>query len=174
MNTVTLISGTVALLAFSWFFSVSHGRYHGIPRFFAFESIFILTTLNAKIWFHDPLSVNQLISWALLIASAYVGIVGILILVLKGKPGRDVEATTVLVKSNIYKYIRHPLYLSLILLGSGVMMKYPGKIQLTLGTVNLIALYFTALVEEREMVMKFGKVYSDYIKETKMFIPLIF
>ncbi len=173
MSIITLISGTVSLLAFSWFFSVKHKRYHGIPRFFAFESIFILTALNAGIWFHDPFSLNQVISWILLSGSAYTGIAGFLLLVNRGKPEKDIEATTVLVKSNIYKYIRHPLYMSLILLGTGIMMKDPGKVQLTLGAVNLVALYFTARFEEREMVAKFGKVYSDYIKETRMFIPMV-
>jgi protein-S-isoprenylcysteine O-methyltransferase Ste14 len=173
MDIVTLLSGTVVLLVFSWFFSVKHQRYHGIPRFFAFESIFILTALNAGIWFHDPLSLYQVISWIFLAVSAYMGIAGFLLLVKRGKPGKDVEATTVLVKSNIYKYIRHPLYMSLILLGIGIMLKDPGSLQLILGAVNLIALYFTARIEEREMVDKFGKVYSDYIQETWMFIPMV-
>jgi protein-S-isoprenylcysteine O-methyltransferase Ste14 len=174
MNCVTLISGTVVLLLFTWFFSVKHKRYHGIPRFFSFESIFILTVLNTKLWFHDPFSVRQIISWILLAGSAYSGIAGFLLLAMIGKPGKDIEATTVLVRSNIYKYIRHPLYMSLILLGTGIMMKDTGLAQLILGTINILALYITARIEEKEMQGKFGQTYSDYIKETKMFLPLIF
>jgi len=83
------------------------------------------------------------------------------------------EETTQLIKSGLYKYIRHPLYLSLILGGFGVMMKDPAWIQILLSGINLAALYFTARIEEKEMIKKFGMDYSGYISETKMFIPFI-
>ena len=83
------------------------------------------------------------------------------------------EETTQLIKSGLYRYIRHPLYLSLILGGFGVMMKDPDWIPILLSGVNLTALYLTARIEEKEMIKKFGKEYSVYIKKTKMFIPFI-
>ena len=39
--------------------------------------------------------------------------------------------------------------------------------------VNLLALYLTARVEEREMIKRFGKEYVSYMGRTKMFIPYI-
>jgi len=173
MDPITLISGTVIIAIFSWYFSIKHRRFHGIPRFFAFESIFILTVLNVKVWFLYPFSVQQIISWIFLILSAYLGIAGIIILKMKGRSGSDFEATTVLIKSNIYKYIRHPLYLSLLLLGTGIMLKDAGILQLVFDAINLAALYVTARIEEKEMTARFGIAYSDYIKETKMFIPFV-
>jgi protein-S-isoprenylcysteine O-methyltransferase Ste14 len=173
MNLTTVISGTIVIVLFSWFFSIKHGRYHGIPRFFVFESIFLLVILNIRVWFHDPFSFHQIISWILLIFSAYTGIVGFLLLKKKGKPGRNFENTTVLVKSGIYGLIRHPLYLSLFLLGAGVMMKDPQRLALLFGLVNFIGVYFTARIEEKEMIEKFGDAYREYMKETKMFIPYV-
>lgn len=173
MNYVVLITGTMIIMIFSWFFSIKHRRFHGIPRFFAFESIFILTMLNVKIWFHDPFSLYQIISWLLLCLSAWLGIAGFLLLKRKGRPGKDFEATTVIVKSNIYRYIRHPLYMSLILLGTGVMMKDPHLLQIVLGLVNLIALYITARIEEGEMIDRFGDAYSVYMTQSKMFVPFV-
>lgn len=173
MNYTTLITGTLIIIVFSWFLSIRHKRYHGIPRFFAFESIFLLMMLNLKVWFHDPFSLVQIISWILLITSAYAGIAGFVVLKTKGKPDRNFEATTQLVKSNIYGYIRHPLYLSLFLLGTGIMLKEPGVPQLALGMLNLAALFVTARIEEKEMTARFGDDYSEYIKETKMFIPFV-
>ncbi len=125
MNLTALITGTIIIIVFSWFFSIRHKRYHGIPRFFAFESIYLLILLNLKVWFHDPFSLNQIISWILLILSAYAGIAGYLLLKGKGKSSGNFENTTVLVKAGIYSLIRHPLYLSLFLLGTGAMMKNP-------------------------------------------------
>jgi protein-S-isoprenylcysteine O-methyltransferase Ste14 len=173
MNLTALITGTLVIIVFSWFFSVKHKRFHGIPRFFAFESIYLLVLINLKIWFHDPLSLNQIISWILLILSAYAGIAGYLLLKGKGKPSGNFENTTILVKAGIYSLIRHPLYLSLFLLGTGAMMKDLNIPTLTLGAVNLVAVYFTALIEEKEMEERFGPAYRQYMKETKMFIPFL-
>lgn len=173
MNCIILLCGTIFILLFSWFLSIRDKRYHGIARFFAFESVFILILLNYDIWFADPFSPNQIFSWILLLGSLYPVIAGYLLLKRKGKPGRNFETTSLLVKSGIYGLIRHPLYLSIFLFGTGVMLKDPGKIQLILGLVNLIAVYVTARIEEREMIKRFGDEYLDYMKETKMFIPYL-
>jgi protein-S-isoprenylcysteine O-methyltransferase Ste14 len=173
MNYPVVIVGTVLIILFSWFLSIKYKRYHGIVRFFAFESIFILVLLNFKVWFRDPFSPLQLVSWVLLILSFYVVTTGYLLLKRKGKPDSNFENTSLLVKSGIYGYIRHPLYLSVFLLGTGVMLKNPESLQLLLGTINLVAVYFTARIEENEMIAKFGDAYQEYMKETKMFIPFI-
>ena len=173
MNYIALISGTIFIVIFSWFLSVKYKRYHGIARFFAFESVFILVLLNYRIWFFNPFSVLQVISWILLILSAYIVITGYLLLKRKGKPSINFENTSLLVRSGIYGYIRHPLYLSIFLFGTGVMLKDPVHEQLVLGTINFVAVWVTARIEEREMVEKFGDEYRTYMKETKMFIPFI-
>jgi protein-S-isoprenylcysteine O-methyltransferase Ste14 len=173
MNYYILFAGTILIMIFSWFLSIKYKRYHGIARFFAFESVFVLVMLNYKMWFVNPFSPFQLISWILLILSLYVVITGYLLLKRQGKPDSNFENTSLLVKSGIYKYIRHPLYLSVFLLGTGVMMKNPGPAQIILGAINLVAVYLTARIEEKEMFSKFGDDYRAYMKETKMFIPFV-
>lgn len=173
MNYIALSFGTLGILIFSWFFSIKYKRYHGITRFFAFENAFILVLLNYRIWFINPFSLVQIISWILLILSAYVGIEGYLLLKRQGKSEKSFENTSVLVKSGLYGYIRHPLYLSVFLFGIGVMFKDPQQVQLILGGIILVAIYFTARLEEKEMIDKFGDEYRKYMKETKMFIPFI-
>jgi protein-S-isoprenylcysteine O-methyltransferase Ste14 len=168
-----IIIGTILIVLFSWFLSIKYKRYHGIARFFAFESVFLLVLLNYKVWFADPLSFFQIISWILLFLSVYVVFSGYTLLKKDGKPDGNFENTSLLVKSGIYKYIRHPLYLSIFLLGTGIVLKDPGQIQLILGAINLLAVYITARIEEREMIARFGNEYREYMKETKMFIPLI-
>ena len=83
------------------------------------------------------------------------------------------EETVNLVTTGIYKYIRHPLYLSLIAGGFGAMMKDPGTFQIILGCINFISLFITARVEEKEMITKFMNEYEAYMKKTRMFIPFI-
>jgi protein-S-isoprenylcysteine O-methyltransferase Ste14 len=173
MNIVAITTGTLLILIFSWFFSIQHKRYHGIPRFFAFESIYLLVLLNIKVWFQHPFSLFQIVSWILLILSAYFGLAGFLLLKRKGNSTGNFENTSALVKSGVYSLIRHPLYFSLFLLGTGVMMKEPDPPALIFGVINLVAVYLTSLAEENEMVEKFGEPYKEYMKETKMFIPFI-
>lgn len=174
MNSYVIAAGTVIILLISWFLSVKHGRYHGIARFFAFESVFLLFLLNYRVWFNDPFSPVHLLSWFLLIFSIYPVTAGFLLLKGVGKPDSNFENTSVLVKSGIYGYIRHPLYLSIFLLGTGIMLKDTGPLQIILGIINTIAIVLTALVEEKEMITKFGDAYREYMKETKMFIPKVF
>ena len=173
MNYIVLASGTVILVFLSWLISIRDKRYHGIARFFSFESIFILFLLNWRLWFRDPLSWNQIIAWILLFSSIYPVVAGYILLKRKGKSEKSRENTTILIKSGIYHYIRHPLYCSLLLLGTGIMFKDPGTLQLIAGAVNITALFFTAKIEEKEMLVRFGDQYVDYMKETKMFIPYI-
>jgi protein-S-isoprenylcysteine O-methyltransferase Ste14 len=171
MNILSLLIGTIIIVIFSWYYSIRDKRYHGIPRFFSFESIFILILLNYKVWFRDPFSLFQVLSWIMLIASIYPGIAGFLLLKKHGRSEKSLENTSVLVKKGIYRYIRHPLYCSLLLLGTGIMLKDPGNLQLIAGAINIVAIYFTARVEEKDLIVKFGESYIQYMWETKMFIP---
>jgi len=173
MNIYSLLTGTVVIIIVSWFLSIKHKRYHGIARFFAFESIYILFLLNYRVWFQDPFSLTQIASWILLVFSIYPVTAGYILLKRIGKPDSNFENTSVLVKSGIYGFIRHPLYLSVFMLGTGIMLKDTSSYQLILGTVNMVAIILTALIEEKEMIARFGDSYRDYMKETKMFIPNI-
>ena len=173
MNYLALIIGTVFILLFSWFLSIKFKRYHGIARFFAFESVFILLLLNFRMWFVNPFSPAQILSWLLLTISLIVVITGYLQLTRRGNPDSNFENTSVLVKSGIFKYIRHPLYLSVFLLGTGIMLKNIGGPQVVLGIINFVAVWITARIEENEMTAKFGDEYREYMKVSKMFIPLL-
>jgi protein-S-isoprenylcysteine O-methyltransferase Ste14 len=174
MNTRILTIGSIIIILFSWFFSIRDKRYHGVARFFSFESIFILVLLNIKIWFKDPFSIHQIISWIFLFTSIYPAIAGYMLLRRKGVSEKSFENTTNLVESGVYRYIRHPLYCSLFLMGTGVMFKDPGYVQIILGLVNFLAVFLTARIEQKEMIERFGDLYSDYMKRTKMFIPFVF
>lgn len=170
------IAATIIIVAFSWFISIRRGRHHGIARFFAFESIALMAVFSINYWFFRPFSPVQIISWILLLLSIYTAIAGFLLLVSRGKPRGlvEFEETTKLVTTGMYKYIRHPLYCSLVLLGFGVFLKHISTVQAVLVAVNTIALYITARMEEGEMIRGFGGEYKAYMKKSKMFIPFIF
>lgn len=171
---IIFLIGTVAIIVFSWRFSIRARRYHGIARFFAFESILALLLLNGRYWLRQPLSWTQILSWLFLFASIPPVILGTGLLLRVGKPAGQLENTTRLVTSGIYRWIRHPLYLSIGLVGLGVFLKNVTLQTAFLAVFVAAAVNVTALVEEGEMKARFGEVYADYMKTTKRFIPGVF
>ncbi len=167
------ISVSALILRVSWR-SLPDPRSHGFYRFFAFEALLVLFLLNANSWFLDPLSIVQLISWALLLASFYLVVHGVYLLIVIGQPQGDIENTQNLVVQGIYKYIRHPLYASLLFLAWGIFCKAPSLLGVTLAGMATIFLVLTAQVEEAENIEKFGEEYAEYMKKTNMFVPFIF
>lgn len=164
---------SAAIVVVSWA-SFRDPHSHGFWRFFAFESFLLLTLLNMEVWFRDPFSILQIISWLLLICSFILAVHGFFLLHTTGNPQGGIENTTTLVRRGAYKYLRHPLYSTLLLGGCGVFIKDPS---LLAGTLLLVASLFvraTAKTEERENLRKFGIEYAAYMKTTKRFIPFLY
>ena len=177
MNTtaflVILALVTVANIVFTWRFSIKARRYHGIYWFFSFESIIVLALLCAPAWFAHPFAWNQFLSWVILFGAIPLPLYGFNALHTMGKPEDQIENTTALVTSGIYRYIRHPLYASLVLLGTGIFLKDITLLTTTCALVNLLAIIATAKTKKHEMLNKFSDEYARYMQRTKMFIPFI-
>ncbi len=163
---------SVGLIIWSWK-SLWNRQVHGFYRFFAFESILILILVNAKTWFTDPFSVAQIVSWILLLCSIIMAIQGFYLLHTVGRPTQGIENTTILVKTSIYKYIRHPLYSSLILMAWGGFLKDTSLLPAILTILATIFSAATAVVEEKENLRRFGEEYASYMKSTKRFLPFL-
>jgi protein-S-isoprenylcysteine O-methyltransferase Ste14 len=158
-------------------------RSHGFYRFFAWEFILALFLLNVDSWFRDPFSWHQVIAWLLLTLSLPPLALGVRALSKKGKPGKDrapeesllgFEKTTALVTTGIYRYIRHPLYGSLLLLTWGIFFKDPAWPAALLALAASAFLFGTARADEAECIRYFGAPYRDYMRRSRMFIPFVF
>jgi protein-S-isoprenylcysteine O-methyltransferase Ste14 len=90
------------------------------------------------------------------------------------EPEGSFEDTTTLVTVGAYKYIRHPLYSSLLFLAWGIFFKNVSLLTTLLAVVATVSLVATARVEEQENVAKFGDSYTAYMQQTKMFVPFLF
>ena len=107
---------------------------------------------------------------------------GVILIKKLGKPQNNrhekslynLERTTKLVDKGIFKYIRHPLYSSLMFLTWGIFLKNP-TIDLTLvSMLSTTFLFLTAIVEEKECIEYFGNKYVEYMKRSKRFLPFIY
>ncbi len=173
LEIIIFVVVSVPIVWVSWT-AFADRRSHGFYRFFAFESILILILLNAQHWFRDPFAVHQIISWLLLSCSVYLVVHGFYLLRVIGKPDGHFENTTAIVTRGAYRYIRHPIYSSLLVGGWGVFFKHPGLVGGLLALVVTVTVWATARAEEREMLQKFGAEYAAYMKQTRMFVPFLF
>jgi len=174
MMTIVIFAVVSAGIVYLSWSSLHDRRSHGFYRFFAFESILILILLNAEHWFSEPFAPRQILSWVLLTGSLFLAVHGFRLLRVVGQPEGQIEDTTRLVTVGAYKYIRHPLYSSLLLLGWGAFFKAPSLAGLLLAGIATVALVATARVEEAENRQKFGEAYAAYMKTTRRFIPYLF
>ena len=173
---------SAAIAGLSWR-SLRVLRSHGFYRFFAFELLAALILRNAPVWFRDPLSGRQLLSWFLGAASIGLAVEGFRLLGLIGRPSPTAarhanlpfENTSALVTVGAYRFIRHPLYASLLALVWCAWLKDPSAIAgvaLALGASGFLTA--TAIAEERENLMAFGASYADYMKRARRFVPFLF
>lgn len=154
---------------------------HGFSRFFAFEAILALIVLNAPHWTENTFGAQQLLSWFLLFVSIVLVLWGIVLLRRLGRPRPTTEGSPVfewentesLVSTGIYRYIRHPMYSSLLFLAWGALLKSVSIITLVLAVVATVAIAATAKTEEAENVAQFGQEYRDYMKRTRRFVPFV-
>jgi len=103
----------------------------------------------------------------LLVLSGYLAIVGLFIVF-----GEEREKPGVIRKS-VFSVVRHPIYLSEILLYLGLLML---NISLTAAGVWVSAILFLHYIsrhEERLLLARFGAEYEQYMREVPMWIPLL-
>ena len=126
---------------------------------------------------------SQLVSWFLGVASIGLAIEGFRLLRVIGRPAPTTarstnlpfENTTTLVTVGAYRYIRHPLYASLLALVWCAYLKNPlaiSGIALALSASGF--LIATSVAEERENLVSFGPIYVGYMKRTQRFVPFLF
>jgi protein-S-isoprenylcysteine O-methyltransferase Ste14 len=172
------LSIPVVIISWRTLFNI---KSHGFYRFFSWECILWLIVNNYRYWFDNPFSIKQIFSWVFLFYSLFLVIIGIKLIkrVGKSQKNRDddtlyqFEKTTELIETGIYKYIRHPLYGSLLFLTWGIYFKNTTPGLLIISVISTILLYLTARFEEKENITYFGEKYRDYIKKSKMFVPFL-
>jgi protein-S-isoprenylcysteine O-methyltransferase Ste14 len=181
MNTLALfliLSIPVIVISYRNLFAF---KTHGFYRFLSWELILWLFASNYRYWFVDPFGVFQLISWMLLIVAALVVIFGTIQLRKAGNANDSradenlfaFEKTTQLVDTGIFRFIRHPLYASLIYLGWGILLKNITPVLIIIASLSTLFLFITARLDEKECLEFFGESYSKYMKRSKMFVPFI-
>ncbi len=105
---------------------------------------------------------------------------GLLILVLSGYLARtslsivfgEIRETPCVIRKGVFNVVRHPMYLSEILLYLGFLIMSISIAALFVWIIAILFLHFISRHEEKLLLTRFGKDYEQYMREVPMLIPL--
>ena len=165
---MVLSSGVVFVSGHAW----KAREVYGLVRFLAFETLVVLVVRNIGEWFTEPWSPRQITSWIIFLASMALAAHGSQLLMSVGRAReRLIEDTCRIVEVGAYRYIRHPVYASLMFFTWGVFLKDVAWGSGLLAAATTVFLFVTARLEEAHNLERLGVAYSQYMKRTRMFIP---
>jgi protein-S-isoprenylcysteine O-methyltransferase Ste14 len=91
--------------------------------------------------------------------------------------GRNVTDTVVTRQSHAlvchgpYRWVRHPLYLAVLILTTGLSLATANGFFFVMGGAILVLIAIRTHVEERHLVARFGAEYRAYMNRTGRFLP---
>ena len=139
----------------------------------------ILACLFAAIWIpdtfflkyttvlnnHVPLGIRIPFGVVSLVLSGYLAKTGLTIVF-----GENREKPGVIRKS-VFNVVRHPIYLSEILLYLGFLMLSISLAAVGVLLIAIVFLHYISRYEERLLLARFGQEYKEYMQEVPMWIP---
>lgn len=106
-----------------------------------------------------------LISWPLILLGIVFFVVGFCQIYWSKFTGKGAVA------GGLYRFIRHPQYVALAIIGLGTSL-YWSRFIVVIAFVSMLCIYvFLARVEEKICLQKFGESYREYMDKTGMFLP---
>ena len=106
------------------------------------------------------------LGWMILVMGLVLGMVSRRTFEAKGgvPSKKEWQRTTVVVDTGIYGVVRHPMYLSFILIVVALMLISQHWLNIILGVPVIAFLYYTMIAEERINVSTFGDDYIQYMQ----------
>lgn len=121
------------------------------------------TILNQYI----PISIRIPLGIVLFMLSAYLAITGLYIVFGKKR------AELVVIREGVFRVVRHPIYLSEILLYAGFLILSISLTAIVIWIIGIGLLHYISRYEEKLLIARFGKDYEQYMKEVPMWIPFL-
>ncbi|MBC2726763.1 MAG: isoprenylcysteine carboxylmethyltransferase family protein [Desulfosporosinus sp.] len=115
--------------------------------------------------------------------NAYLSSLGILIMALgvaifivamismktSWRVGIDKQTQSSLVTEGIYKFTRNPAFLGFDLMFIGLFVTYPYILTLGIAVLNILAIHYLILQEEKHLKVTFHKEYLKYFSSTRRY-----
>ena len=137
--------------------------------------VFIQFTSLALLALSAPILPESYLSLILYMAAAVVGMFAFQAMrrsKLRISPNVHPEAK--LVTNGIYRFIRHPMYLAVILGAAAMLVNQYTPLRIGIAVMLVVDLMIKMLYEERLLQKKFGEQYKEYKKKSKRLIQFVF
>jgi protein-S-isoprenylcysteine O-methyltransferase Ste14 len=95
-----------------------------------------------------------------------IGIIGMIIFLLSVSTKMGYTQVDKLITHGIYKKIRHPMYLGIILIHIGFPLAFSRLLTLLSAILWIPMILYWRYLEEKELEARFGQAYRDYRKRT--------
>ncbi len=168
--------GALAIAASS-FRHFANPESHEFFRTLALLALWAVFVISLPWWSRDVPTARQAASWLILAAGLILGASALFFLHAKRNHGTVISGSVPpgqphhLVTGGPYRYIRHPIYGSMILLAWGLVLKSGSWIAVFSALLATGLLYLTARTEEDANLDRFGMEYEKYMAATRMFVP---
>ena len=149
-----------------------------MPKFGKWTSIWGIVTIlliietiifAGLLLFYHNLIINYIdyLGWSLLVLSIYFALSPIYIFKKKADvaKGKSYIHTKVIVDTGVFSIVRHPQYLSMLLVEIGLVLIVQHWLILILSIICIILTYNGILIQDRILVRKFKDDYVNYIKK---------
>lgn len=149
-----------------------------MPKFGKWTSVWgivtILLIVESMIFvgiflFYRDLIINYLdyIGWGLLFLSIYFALAPVYIFKKKAKvpKGKSYIHTKVIVDNGVFAIVRHPQYLSMLLVEIGLVLIVQHWLILILSAIGFILTYYGIMLQDRILVRKFKEDYVEYMRK---------
>jgi protein-S-isoprenylcysteine O-methyltransferase Ste14 len=140
-------------------------------KFLVFMQFFVIFLMILPL--SEPTS-NFYLAMGVSLFGAFIGLLALM----KNRFGNfnitpDIREDCTLITTGIYAFVRHPMYISVLLMMSGVVLLYPMMYEFVLYGVLCVTL-LTKMFYEEHLWHCESEEYKEYARSTKRLIPYIF
>ena len=143
-----------------------------IILFLIFLSVWILDTFfvmySTLLSNYIPILLRIPLSVVILLISGFIAKSGL------GQVFGEVRDQPIVIQTGVFSMVRHPIYLSAILLYLSLLIFSSSIISFVIWIIIISFYYYISEYEEKLLLKKFGKEYEEYMKEVPMLIPRLF
>jgi protein-S-isoprenylcysteine O-methyltransferase Ste14 len=114
---------------------------------------------------HVPLVLRIPLAALMIILSGYLACRGLSVVF------GEVRETPAVIRKGVFGIVRHPVYLSELLLYLGLLLLSMSLLAAAVWVVAFVFLHYISRHEEKLLLARFGAEYEQYIRDVPMWIP---
>jgi protein-S-isoprenylcysteine O-methyltransferase Ste14 len=135
---------------------------------FAVGIMISLFILSWAMWEKGDVFLFVYAGYGLYVPAFALAVTSVAALKRRGKPTSGWEHTTVLIKGNVFRLVRHPLYLGGALLSLAILLVTQSITSIVSGLIGIFCYWMASKEEDKFNIEKFGNSYGEYMKKVPM------